>query len=144
MYKKTVTYKDYNGVERTEDFYFNLSAAELAELTFSVNGGLQNYIQRIIDAQDMPAIVKEFKQLVLLSYGEKDESGKYFMKSEEISNKFASTEAYSQIFMELAMDDKKASEFVNAIVPQETIEELEKRAKAEETNSDRQDVAPQQ
>lgn len=137
MYKKTVTYTDYNGNERTEDFYFNLTTAEIAELQYSTDGGLESYIQRIIDAQDMPSIIKEFKKLVLLAYGEKDNTGKYFNKSEEISNNFSHTEAYSQIFMELATDDKAATEFVNGVIPQATIDELVK--KQEES---RQTVAP--
>ena len=39
------------------------------------------------------------------------------MKSEEISNGFAQTEAYSQLFMELATDADAAAAFVNGIIP---------------------------
>lgn len=117
MLKKTITYVDYNGAQRTEDFYFNLSKAEIMEMEMSTTGGLAETIQKIVAAQDAPAIIKIFKDLVLKAYGEKSPDGKRFIKSEEISTAFAQTEAYSQLFMELAMDANAAAEFVNGIVP---------------------------
>lgn len=117
MLKKTVTYTDYNGSERTEDFYFNLTKAEIMEMELSTSGGLAEMIQRIVKAQDAPAIIKIFKELVLKAYGEKSPDGKRFIKSEEISTAFSQTEAYSQIFMELATDSDAAAAFVNGIVP---------------------------
>ena len=117
MLKKTITYTDYNGVERTEDFYFNLTKAELMEMEIGTTGGMADMIKRIIDAKDAPAIIKIFKELVLKAYGEKSADGKRFMKSEEISNGFAQTEAYSQLFMELATDADAAAAFVNGIIP---------------------------
>lgn len=117
MLKKTVTYTDFNGVERTEDFYFNLTAAEVTEMEMSTAGGLAEMIQRIVKAQDIPAIIKIFKKLVLDSYGIKSPDGKRFIKSETISEEFQQTNAYSQIFMELASDAEKAAEFVNGIIP---------------------------
>ena len=121
MLKKTVTYTDYNGSERTEDFYFNLTKAEIMEMELSTSGGLAEMIQRIVKAQDAPAIIKIFKELVLKAYGEKSPDGKRFIKSKELSEAFSQTEAYSQLFMELATDADAASKFVNGIVPaQET------------------------
>lgn len=117
MLKKSITYNDYNGVERTEDFYFNLTKAEIMEMELSTSGGLVEMIQRIVAAQDAPAIVKIFKDLILKAYGEKSPDGKRFVKSEEISNGFAQTEAYSQLFMELATDADAAAKFINGLVP---------------------------
>ena len=117
MLKKTVTYTDYNGVERKEDFYFNLTKAEIMEMEMSISGGLTEMINRIVAAQDAPAIVKIFKELVLKAYGVKSPDGKRFIKSEELATEFAQTEAYSQLFMELATDADAASAFVNGIVP---------------------------
>lgn len=117
MLKKTITYTDYNGVERTEDFYFNLTKAELMEMEIGTTGGMADMIKRIIDAKDAPAIIKIFKELVLKAYGEKSADGKRFVKSEEISNGFSQTEAYSQLFMELATDADAAAAFVNGIIP---------------------------
>lgn len=124
MLKKTITYTDYNGSERTEDFYFNLSKAEIMEMEMSISGGLAEMIQRIVAAQDAPAIIKIFKDLVLKAYGQKSPDGKRFIKSEEITTEFSQTEAYSQLFMELATDADAASKFVNGIVPADLNQQL--------------------
>lgn len=117
MLKKTITYTDYNQAERTEDFYFNLTKAEVMEMEMSTSGGLAEMIKKIVAAKDAPAIIKVFKDLILKAYGEKSPDGKRFIKSEEIATAFAQTEAYSQLFMELATDPDKAAEFVNGIIP---------------------------
>lgn len=117
MLKKTINYTDYNQAERTEDFYFNLTKAEVMEMEMSISGGLTEMIKKIVAAKDAPAIIKVFKDLILKAYGEKSPDGKRFIKSEEITTAFAQTEAYSQLFMELATDPDKAAEFVNGIIP---------------------------
>lgn len=124
MLKKTVTYTDYNGVERTEDFWFNLTKAEIMEMEMSISGGLTEMITRIVAAQDAPAIIKVFKELILKAYGEKSLDGKRFIKNEEISQNFSQTEAYSQIFMELATDADAAAKFVNGVIPADAAKEL--------------------
>ena len=120
MLKKTITYVDYNDVERTEDYYFNLSKAELMEMELSVNGGLAEMLQNIVNAQDSPAIVKTFKEIILKAYGRKTPDGRGFEKSEELSRAFSQTEAYSDLFMLLATNAEEAAKFVNGIVPQDT------------------------
>lgn len=124
MLKKTITYTDYNGLERTENFYFNLSKAEIAEMELTTVGGFAEMIQRVVDAQDQAAIVKIFKDLILKAYGEKSEDGKRFMKSNEISTAFAQTEAYSILFMELATDADSAAAFVNGIIPSDVQKQM--------------------
>lgn len=119
MIKKTISYVDYNDVERSEDFYFNLSKAELMEMEMSIAGGLAEMITKIVAAQDQPAIIKLFKDLILKAYGEKSPDGKRFIKSAELSEAFSQTEAYSNLFMELSTDSNKAAEFVNGIIPSE-------------------------
>lgn len=121
MLKETITYDDYNGVERTEDFYFNLTKAELMEMEMSTSGGLTEMIQRIVAAQDAPAIIKIFKDLVLKAYGIKSPDGKRFIKSDEITTEFSQTEAYSQLFMKLATDADAAAKFVNGIMPADVV-----------------------
>ena len=124
MLKKTITYTDYNGNERTEDFYFNLTKAEIMEMEMSTTGGLAEMITRIVAAQDQPAIIKIFKDLVLKAYGEKSADGKRFIKSEDIAAGFSQTEAYSILFMELATDADAAAKFVNGIVPADMSKQL--------------------
>lgn len=120
MLKKTITYNDYNGVERTEDFYFNLTKAEIMEMEMGTAGGMAEMIERIVKAQDAPSIINIFKKIILKAYGEKSADGRRFMKSDEISEGFAQTEAYSILFMELATDADAASAFVNGVVPADT------------------------
>lgn len=124
MLKQTRTYTDYNGFQRTEDFYFNLSKAEIMEMELSTTGGMQQMVNKIIAAQDTPELVKIFKELLLKSYGEKSADGKRFIKSRELSDAFEQTEAYSDLFMELATDSDKASAFINGITPKEISKEV--------------------
>ena len=128
MLKKTITYTDYNGAERKEDFYFNLSKAEVMEMELSTTGGLAEMIKRIVAAQDQPAIIKVFKDLILKAYGEKSPDGKRFMKVDDNGKPlyiaFAQTEAYSILFMELATNDEAAAKFINGIVPADMAQQI--------------------
>lgn len=123
MLKEKITYTDYNGNERTEDFYFNLSKAELMEMEMSTSGGLTEMIQRIIAEQDAPNIIKIFKDLILRSYGQKSLDGKRFIKSDASREEFSQTEAYSILFMKLATNADEAAKFVNGIMPAELAEQ---------------------
>lgn len=117
MLKKTITYTDYNGVERTEDFYFNLKKSEIMEMEMSTDGGLSEMIKKIVATKDIPSLMSIFKKFILKAYGEKSPDGKRFIKSEELSESFEQTEAYSELFMELATSDKAAAEFINGLIP---------------------------
>lgn len=128
MLKKTITYTDYNGVERTEDHYFNLTKAEVVEMEMGVSGGYTEMINRVISAQDAPTIMKTFKEFISKSYGIKSLDGIRFEKSDEISRAFMQTEAYSVLFMELCTDAGAAAAFVNAIIPK-----LDKKASSNTT-----------
>lgn len=121
MLKKTIKYTDYNGVEREEQFLFNLTKAELMEMEMGTTGGLAESIQKIVETKDAPSIIKIFKEIILKAYGEKSADGKRFMKVSDagvpLSIAFSQTEAYSQLFMELATDDVEAAKFIKAIIP---------------------------
>lgn len=116
MLKKPITYTDYNGVTKTENFYFNLSKAELLEMETGTIGTFTATVGKIIEAKDQPELVKLFKKLILKAYGEKTPDGR-FEKSDEITKKFVSSAAYSELYMELATNDKAAAEFVTKIMP---------------------------
>ena len=124
MIKETITYTDYNGTERKEDFYFNLTKAEVMELEMSTQGGLAEMIQRIVAAQDQPAIIKVFKDLIIKAYGVKSPDGKRFIKNQEVVDDFVQTEAFSELFMKLATDADAAAKFVNGIVPADLAKQL--------------------
>lgn len=117
MLKKVIKYTDYDDVEREETFYFNLTKAEIMEMQLLEEGGLDKAISRILETQNIPETIKIFKELILKSYGEKSPDGKRFIKSKEIVEAFTQTEAFSNLYMELATDDRAASEFVNGIIP---------------------------
>lgn len=116
MFKLHKKYEDFNGNEREDDFYFNLTKAELLELELSEEGGMDKRLQRLVSSQDMKEAIKVFKFIVLKSYGILTGDGK-FIKSQEITNDFIHTAAYDEIFMELATDPEKANKFITGILP---------------------------
>lgn len=117
MLKKRMKYIDYDGNEREEDFYFNLTKAEIAEMELTTEGGLENMVRRIVEAKDVKKIAEIFKSIIFKAYGEKSADGKRFIKSEELSIAFSQTEAYSDLYIELATDADAAAAFVNGIIP---------------------------
>jgi len=117
MLKKTITYTDFNDVTRTEDFFFNISKAEAMELEMTRAGGYSAFLERIVNAQDNKQIVEVFKSFILTAYGEKSPDGKRFIKSKELSEAFSQTDAYTQLFMELATDGKAAAVFFAEALP---------------------------
>lgn len=117
MFKITKTYTDFNGNERKEDFYFHLTEAEVLKMQLGTTGGLAETIQRLIDLQDGPAILSIFEDLVMKAYGVKSADGREFIKNQAIRDSFAQTQAYSDIYVELATDADKASKFINGILP---------------------------
>ena len=124
MLKKVIQYNDFNDKERNEEFYFNLTKAEIMEMEFGKSGGFENYIKRIINSENTVEIIKVFKQLILRSYGEKSDDGKRFIKSKEIADAFSQTEAYSNLFMELSTNTQEAINFINGIIPKEIAEKI--------------------
>lgn len=131
MLKKTIEYVDYNGVTRKEDHWFNLSKAELMEMELGTTGGFAEMIQKVINAQDTPSLIKIFKDLILQAYGEKSPDGKRFMKvvnGVRLADAFAESEAYVSLFMELATDADAATKFVNGIIPADVANEAAKSA----------------
>lgn len=117
MYKITKTYTDFNGTERTEDFYFHFKESELAEMQLIHEQGLEQKLTEIVNAMDRKKLVATFKDLILNSYGVKSEDGRQFIKNDKVRQEFEQSEAYSDIFMELITDDEAAAKFVNGIMP---------------------------
>ena len=132
MLKKTVTYTDYNGVERTEAFYFHYNEAEILDMEMSTEGGFAERIQKIIDAKDQVSLMQVIKKFVIDAYGVKSEDGKRFIKNDAVRTEFLESPAYSQIWMELVMDDEIAADFINNVIPSGMKEKLEGLIKARE------------
>lgn len=121
MIKWPITYTDYNGEQRTEDFYFNLSKAEVMERQLMANGAYSEMLNRMVQQRDLPKIAEEFKTIILMSYGEKSEDGRRFIKSKELSEAFSQTEAYSELYIQLATDADLATKFINGVMPKDAI-----------------------
>lgn len=130
MLKKTITYRDYNDVERSEDYYFNISRAELVLMENSRAGGMKAYYERIVQAKDDVAIMECFKELIHMSIGVKSDDGKRFVKSEEIAAAFEQSEAYSELLMELFSDPEIALDFMAKIMPPKLAEGVSDEARA--------------
>lgn len=126
MLKKIIDYTDFDGVQRKEAFYFNLSEAELMDMQFGEAGGLQNTLVKIVSTHDTPKLMELFKKIILMSYGEKSNDGRRFIKSKELTDAFTQTNAYSKLYVELASDDVKAAEFINAIIPENLANKVDK------------------
>ena len=126
MLAKKIKYTDYNGVEREEVFYFNITKAELMTQNLMTPGGLETKLKRIINSKDVPELTKYIQDIIKDSYGVKSDDGVRFIKSKELSEMFMQTEAYSVLFMEMVTDTKKASDFVNGIFPKDLVEQAEK------------------
>lgn len=133
MYTTTINYEDYDGNPRTKEAHFHLSKAELLELQVSWDGGLEKVLQKIIEEKDQKRMIEMFKMIILKSYGVKSLDGNRFEKSQAITDEFTQTEAYSELFMKLATDDKAAAEFINGIMPKSLMEDA-KKLKAEQNN----------
>lgn len=117
MLKKSITYKDFNGVEHTEDFFFNMNKAEFNELYVRVYGVKAPDTMNPFDEKNAAKFVEFYKQFILGSVGRKSMDGRRFIKNEEIREDFYQTEAYSNLFCELIEGEgNKLQEFVNGVL----------------------------
>lgn len=117
MITEKIKYTDFDGLEREEDFQFNLTAHELAKLNFSVSGGMEAKIKKIIEKHDSVEVYKTFEEIIALAYGEKSDDGKRFVKSPELSKAFFETNAWEELFMKLFQDANYAADFINRLIP---------------------------
>ena len=135
MIKKTITYTDYDGMERTEDFWFNLSKTELTKLDAELPGGVLGVLRKIIDKKDRKALVDFIETLILRSYGEKTLDGKRFVKTPEMAEEFMQTPAYDELFMSVLSDTDSQTSFINGVIPQSMVKEIEQTDKKQVENA---------
>lgn len=124
MIKKEITYTDFDGNKRTEDFYFNMSMDDIFEMGFSYEDGMEEYLHKIIDTEDIKEIYSIFKKIILNSYGEKSEDGRRFVKSKELSEGFSQTSAFSELLVSFIKKPDEAANFINALVPTAEIQAM--------------------
>ena len=134
MLTKTIKYTDFDGNERSDECYFNLSKSELTEMEMSENGGFDKYIEKIVETKDTKKIYQMFKEIVLMSYGEKSYDGKHFIKKKTVDgqvirlrDEFEQTGAFDELMMELLSDEKASADFINHVVPKELAENMAKQ-----------------
>lgn len=121
MLKREIEYEDFNGQKRKETFYFNLTKAEVTEMemTMAKKGRLSTFIESVAATNNERELIKLFKEFVLKCYGEKSDDGRRFIKTQELRDEFVQTQAYSDLYMELASNAEAASAFVNGVMPKE-------------------------
>lgn len=129
MYVKEITYPDFDGNMRTEKFCFHMMQSEVVEMQASRDGGFDKFLEKIINTQDQNELIKLFKKLILMSYGERSEDGRGFRKSPELAEAFSQTEAFSQLFMELAQNADEAQKFIEGVFPKVPQDKLPAKAK---------------
>ena len=132
MIKKTITYTDFDGKEVTEDCYFHLSKAKIAERELDSNGAFSAMLKEIGETKDGAKIMKMMKEFILESYGVRSEDGKHFYQTEELSKDFEATEAYSELYMELCTNTDAAVAFITGIFPFNDSQKKEIAAKIDE------------
>ena len=135
MLKKTITYTDYDGMERTEDFWFNLSKTELTKLDAELPGAVLGVLRKIIDKKDRKALVDFIETLILRSYGEKTLDGKRFVKTPDMAEEFMQTPAYDELFMSILSDTDSQTSFINGVIPQSMAKEIEQTDKKQVENA---------
>lgn len=128
MIKWPITFETYDGEKVTENFYFNLSKAELAQMQFNADGSFSNYIERIMNERDYKSLGEEFRKLILMSYGKKSDDGRVFRKSEELRNDFENSPAYSELYIQLLGDSEAVAKFITGILPKDMQAEATKEA----------------
>ncbi len=126
MLKRAINYEDFEGNPAVDVFYFNISEPELIELEVEFDKGFKKMLESIIEAKDHKNLIKRFKEIVLMAYGQKSEDGKRFIKSDQLREEFSQTAAFNTLFIEFATDDKKAATFLKSVLPKDMIGEIDK------------------
>lgn len=127
MLKKTMTTVDFGGTERTEDYYFNLTKAEIMEMQLCTDGGFVETVKKIVEAKNQLELTHLFKKIICASYGVLSPDGRKFVKNQQVLDDFMATQAYSDLYIELLSGDGKAAEdFVNGILPKDLTNEAAK------------------
>jgi hypothetical protein len=124
MFKETFEFKDYFGVDRKEDHYFQLSEPEVMQLNFSSVGNLKDTVEKITQEQDGGRIISLFEQIIQKAHGERSEDGRLFIKNKEALERFIYSPVYSMMYMKLATDADYAARFLREILPKDMKKEM--------------------
>lgn len=126
MITETIKYTDYNGTERTETYYFNLSKPELLKIEMSEEGSFGDKLKEAVRTNNVRSIIDSIELLILKSIGVKSEDGRRLVKSEELSKAFQESPAYEELYMKLMTNADAAAAFINGIMPSDIAAQLPK------------------
>lgn len=126
MRKEIIKYTDWNGTDREETFYFNLTRTECIRLHSDTPGGLGEVLDRIVKANDTGTIRATFEDLLGRSYGVKSEDGRRLIKGKngEMFQAFTESMAYDELIVKLISEPGYAADFFNDVIPVEQIKDL--------------------
>lgn len=127
MFAKKITYTDFSGETRTEEFLFNMSKTDIVQWQYSIKGGIDSLFKKVTNENDQPALISLMKDLIHRAYGEKSIDGKKFEKRRngvDLADDFEQTAAYDVLFMELCQDSNAAAEFLNGIMPSDLVAQM--------------------
>lgn len=132
MFKKTITFTDFNGHTQTKDFYFHLSKPQLLRMAAEEgeNSATARF-QRIIESKDRRQILQIMEEFVSMACGMRSEDGSQFLQTEEAKNNLLQSPAYEEFLVELCTSATAAVEFFQELMPNKLLEELQKRVEIE-------------
>lgn len=133
MFKKVITYKDYDGNDKTDTLYFHLNKFEWLELETYTKGGLIENLQHAIETGNAKKTIDILKKIILRAYGEKDPETGTFEKNDDIAIRFSKTDAFSELFYELAYNEEASKTFFLGLIPPELRTEAEKKIREMES-----------
>lgn len=121
MYKKELTFKDYDGKQRTETLLFHLNEVELVDIEVDKGPkGMLGYLENIQKTENTAEAVRFIKDLLRKSYGIKSDDGRQFIKSDAIWDDFSQTAAYPAMFALLVQSEVELEAFITGLPPAES------------------------
>lgn len=137
MIKKTITFKNMDGVEITEDWYFALDADDVAMLELSSHGQLSERLKSVGESLEEheddreglarangAQIMALFRELIMTSVGKRSEDGRRHIKNADLVDDFKQTGSLANFLIDLVNNPTEAAEFINGIMPSEALEKL--------------------
>lgn len=119
MLKRAVNYTDYDGNPATLVCYFHLNKFEWLELETYTRGGLIENLENALETNNAKKTIDLLKKIILRAYGEKNPETGVFEKDDDRAVRFSKTEAFSELFYDLAYDEEKSKEFFLGLIPPE-------------------------
>lgn len=119
MFATTVNYTDFDGHERKETLYFNITEQQMRDLYQDDPDFSEKALTNAMETRDNNEFLRIMKKLILASYGEKSEDGKVHKKNKEIRENFECSAAFEQLMDDIMYkaDEKYLKGFFTQIFP---------------------------